>query len=112
ARFRQVEVELAQDAPDGLLGAVAERLRFAGAGEPDAVSKIVRALGSRATEPPELADLTAGIDGGAPFHQLVQATIANGVSRLIRHDPGVRMGDDPEDVHQARVATRRLRSDL
>src|SRR5581483_11001349 len=26
--------------------------------------------------------------------------------------PGVRLGDDPEDVHQARVGTRRLRSDL
>jgi CHAD domain-containing protein len=34
------------------------------------------------------------------------------VARLLRHDPGVRIGDDPEDVHQARVATRRLRSDL
>jgi CHAD domain-containing protein len=30
----------------------------------------------------------------------------------MRHDPGVRVGDDPEDLHQARVATRRLRSDL
>jgi CHAD domain-containing protein len=34
------------------------------------------------------------------------------VARLVAHDPGVRLGDDPEDVHQARVATRRLRSDL
>ncbi len=32
--------------------------------------------------------------------------------RLLAHDPGVRLGDDPEQVHQARVATRRLRSDL
>ena len=32
--------------------------------------------------------------------------------RLLRHDPGVRLGIDIEDVHQARVATRRLRSDL
>jgi CHAD domain-containing protein len=30
----------------------------------------------------------------------------------MRHDPGVRLGDDIEQVHQARVATRRLRSDL
>jgi CHAD domain-containing protein len=30
----------------------------------------------------------------------------------MRHDPGVRLGEDPEDVHQFRVATRRLRSDL
>jgi len=30
----------------------------------------------------------------------------------VAHDPGVRLGGDDEDVHQARVATRRLRSDL
>jgi CHAD domain-containing protein len=34
------------------------------------------------------------------------------VLRLIRHDPGMRLDRHPEDVHQARVATRRLRSDL
>src|SRR5438105_1484465 len=34
------------------------------------------------------------------------------VASLLRHDPGVRLGDDPEDVHRARVATRRLRSQL
>jgi CHAD domain-containing protein len=42
----------------------------------------------------------------------VRGALAAGVTRLLRHDPGVRVGDDPEDVHQARVATRRLRSDL
>src|SRR5581483_4295957 len=49
---------------------------------------------------------------GAGAPDPVRAAIANGASRLMRHDPGVRLGDDPEDVHQARVATRRLRSDL
>src|SRR5438552_1413734 len=34
------------------------------------------------------------------------------VASLLRHDPGGRLGDDPEDVHRARVATRRLRSQL
>jgi CHAD domain-containing protein len=34
------------------------------------------------------------------------------VARLIAHEPAVRKGEDPEAVHQARVATRRLRSDL
>jgi CHAD domain-containing protein len=48
----------------------------------------------------------------ASLGRLVQRAIASGVSRLMRYDPGVRTGDDPEDVHQARVATRRLRSDL
>jgi CHAD domain-containing protein len=31
---------------------------------------------------------------------------------LLRHDPGVRVGDEPEDVHAMRVAVRRLRSVL
>jgi CHAD domain-containing protein len=34
------------------------------------------------------------------------------VQRLLAADPVARVGDDPEGVHQARVATRRLRSDL
>jgi CHAD domain-containing protein len=42
----------------------------------------------------------------------VRRAIAASVHRLVRHDPAVRLGEDPEGVHQARVATRRLRSDL
>jgi CHAD domain-containing protein len=34
------------------------------------------------------------------------------VQKLLAADPIARVGDDPEGVHQARVATRRLRSDL
>jgi CHAD domain-containing protein len=43
---------------------------------------------------------------------LVRHAIARSVAQILRHDPGVRLGDDPEDVHQLRVGTRRLRSDL
>ena len=43
---------------------------------------------------------------------MVRAAIAHGYLRLVAHDLGVRLDEDPEDVHQARVATRRLRSDL
>jgi CHAD domain-containing protein len=43
---------------------------------------------------------------------VIRNALAASVARLVAHDPGVRLGDDPEDVHQARVATRRLRSDL
>jgi CHAD domain-containing protein len=35
--------------------------------------------------------------------------LAEAFQRLVRHEPGVRSGEDPEDVHQARVATRRFR---
>src|SRR5207302_1981585 len=112
ARFREVEVELLSDGRSrmDLLGAVVDRLVAAGCRDEPPVPKVVRALGHRALEAPdvvvdELADTATAGD-------LVRVAIAASVQRLTRHDPGVRVGDDPEDVHQARVATRRLRSDL
>ncbi len=44
--------------------------------------------------------------------EVIRDAISDGVARLVRHDPIVRMDTDPEGVRQARVATRRLRSDL
>ena len=43
---------------------------------------------------------------------VVQRAIANSVDRLVVHETGVLHDDDVAAVHQARVATRRLRSDL
>ena len=40
----------------------------------------------------------------------VRARIADQYAELLRHDPGVRVGDDPEDLHDLRVAARRLRA--
>lgn len=42
----------------------------------------------------------------------IAAAIATSVDRLEAELPRARLGEDPEGVHQARVATRRLRSDL
>lgn len=43
---------------------------------------------------------------------MVVAALAAGLERLRAHAPGVLVGEDAEAVHQARVATRRMRSDL
>lgn len=43
---------------------------------------------------------------------LVRRSLADGLQRLVRSEPHARLGDDVEGVHQLRVATRRLRSDL
>jgi CHAD domain-containing protein len=110
AAFREVEVELGNRAPAGLVDAVVARLREAGAGQPDSTPKVIRALGARALEPPEVAPVPLPKKPSAG--DLVHHAIAASVVRILRHDPGVRVGDDPEDVHQARVGTRRLRSDL
>lgn len=110
ARFREVEVELAEEAPAGLLDRVVQRLAGAGAGRPDRTPKLVRALGWQATRPPEPSPVELHDD--ATLSAVVRETLVAAVTRMLRHDPGVRTGDDPEDVHQARVGTRRLRSDL
>ncbi len=109
-RFREVEVELGDRPPAGLLDDVVSLLRDAGAGEPDTMPKVIRALGPRALEPPEVVPAALGKSPSGA--ELVRHAIAAAVERIMRHDPGVRIGDDPEDVHQARVGTRRLRSDL
>jgi CHAD domain-containing protein len=110
ARFRQVEVEAAPDAPQELLIETVARLVQVGAIPGDDRPKVVRAIGPRATLGPDV--VIPALDHHSPLSDVVAASIASGLSRMIRHDPGVRLGDDPEHVHQARVGTRRLRSDL
>jgi len=111
ARFRELEVEVDDAAPDGLADAVATRLVAAGAGPSDQTPKVVRALGWRALEPPDVTSLVR-LPPSPSAGDVVRAALAASVAQLIAHDPGVRLGDDPEDVHQARVASRRLRSSL
>jgi len=110
SRFREVEVEIEPEAPPGLLAAVVGRLRAAGAGDADGTAKVARALGPRAMVPPDHAPIVLGTR--ATVGEVIQAALTAGLNRMVAHDPGVRLGDDPEDVHQARVGTRRLRSDL
>ena len=111
ARFRELEVEFRDAAPAELVARIADRLRAAGAGEPEQIPKIVRALGPRALDPPDLV-APPKVDFASTPRDVLRAAVATSTKRLLANDPGVRMGEDLEAVHQARVATRRLRSDL
>jgi CHAD domain-containing protein len=114
ARFREIEVEVANqngaDSADGIITPLVTRLRGAGAGAPDPTPKHIRALGPRAVEPPEVA--TESLLPNAPARDVIRNTLAESVASLLHNDPLVRTGRDPEAVHQARVATRKLRSNL
>jgi CHAD domain-containing protein len=105
--FREIEVELIEG-DDHLLGDVVGSLHKAGAGAADPASKLERVLGGRPACEVEPVELTPG----AAIADLISAAFSNCTRHLILNDPGVRLGDNPEAVHQARVATRRLRSDL
>ncbi len=110
ASFRELEVEIGDEMTPALLDAVVERLRRAGAGAPDQTAKYIRALAAEAPLVPEIGVPELGADARAG--DVVRRATALSVIRLILHDPVVRLDVDPEGIHQARVATRRLRSDL
>ena len=118
ARFREIEVEVpSTNGADGQNGGadtiitpLVTRLRGAGAGAPDPTPKHIRALGPRAIEPPEVSP--EPLLPNAPAKDVIRHAIAESVAALLHHDPLVRTGRDPEAVHQARVATRKLRSHL
>jgi CHAD domain-containing protein len=111
SRFRELEVELDGSADTGLLDRVVDRLLEAGAQATEPTPKYLRALSGRErvlgpeVEEPE-------VDGDATVEALLRHDLASGTLRLFRHEAGVRTGEDPEAVHQARVATRRIRSTL
>jgi CHAD domain-containing protein len=110
--FREVEVEVLVSGRvgDQLLAGAVDRLLAAGCSTDPPIPKVVRALGQRALEPPELT--VRPVRRKATVVELIRHALARSVLQMIRCDPGVRLGEDPDDVHQFRVATRRLRSDL
>lgn len=112
ARFREIEVEVAgsNGSADAVVDPLVKRLRGAGAGAPDPTPKHIRAIGPRAVEPPEVA--AQPLAAAATARDVIKNSLADAVANLLHHDPLVRTGRDPEAVHQARVATRKLRSNL
>ncbi|WP_426574510.1 CHAD domain-containing protein [Aquihabitans sp. McL0605] len=109
--WEEVEVE-AMDAP-GALDAqrrVVRALRKAGSAKAPAVPKLVRALGDEAAAAPDL--IVPELPAHPKVIDALELAIARSVVQILEHDPAVRVGGDPEDLHQLRVATRRLRSDL
>jgi CHAD domain-containing protein len=109
SRFREVEIEL-MEGDRSLLAKIEKGLLAAGAQRGDATPKLVRALGPKATAPPEVAP--APLPRKPTAGQLVAHAIGAAIAELFVNDPGVRWGKDPEAVHQARVAVRTLRSHL
>jgi CHAD domain-containing protein len=112
ARFREIEVEVGsqENGSNGMVDTLVTLLRGAGAGAPDPTPKHIRALGPRAMEPPEVAP--QAIQPDSPAKDVIKHVLAESIASLLHHDPLVRTSDDPEAVHQARVATRKLRSHL
>jgi len=101
--FRELEVEATDDRGDGL-GRLAKRLTRAGAVPTDGRPKVLQALGLDFRREPPAAKAPAG--------EHIRAMLAAQVDAIHARDPAVRLLDDPEDLHQLRVAVRRFRAVL
>ena len=111
-QFRQLEVELLGDHRDGV-DAVVSALQRAG-GRTGNREKLATALDLKARDP-AATNRGREFTGRAVLGEVVQASITSGLGRLLDHDYRLRLDPTnprPDDIHQARVATRRLRSDL
>ncbi|HEY2207329.1 MAG TPA: CHAD domain-containing protein [Pseudonocardia sp.] len=59
----------------------------------------------------ELPERLAAVPTDPPVHH-VRVALDTRLRALLRHDPGARTGEEVEDVHQMRVAVRRMRAAL
>jgi len=105
SRFRELEVELL-DGDEEVLRRLEQALRNAGAVPGAFTPKLYRAL--ELAYPPETPELSPD----ASALEVLAAALREQYARLLAHDPGTRLGTDPEDLHQMRVATRRARAYL
>jgi CHAD domain-containing protein len=104
-RFHELEVELVDGGDEETMRRIEVELRRAGADGGPGRTKLFRAL-----------DLDAPSEKKVPKRaepgEALGIRLQNQVAQLLVHDPGTRLGSDPEDLHQLRVATRRLRAFL
>ena len=105
-RFREIEVELL-DGDERALRRLEKELRRAGAESTGQLQpKLYRALDLPGPVKP------TAIEPGTPPDEALGLAFEAEYAQLLASDPGTRRGDDPEDLHQLRVATRRLRAFL
>ena len=97
SEFVELEIELRDGQPSGLKG-IAKELERAGAQARDLTPKLFRVL---ALEPRARAK--------TPFESL-RLRLREQFDQILAHDPGTRLGTDPESLHDMRVAVRRARA--
>jgi CHAD domain-containing protein len=106
--FSELELLAHRASPDDL-AALTARLLAAGAVGAAPVPTAIRSLGPSASGMPDVVVREFLPEDAAGW--AVRAAIADALIRIIRNDPGTRLGDE-EALHQLRVGVRRLRSDL
>jgi triphosphatase len=111
-RLHRVEIE----APEATLSALqpfVERLKAACRLQPTLLTKYETGVLMVGLEPvPEAAFGSTAIEADAPIGRVGLAVLRRQFTALLAKEPGTRLGDDREELHDMRVASRRLRAAL
>lgn len=108
--WREVELELTGG--DGALLRAADKfLRRGGLVRSDQSAKFARAMGLGPEDCPAAEKVQEELSASSSAGQVITAYLAEQVASLKALDPAVR-GDEPDAVHQMRIAVRRLRATL
>jgi triphosphatase len=110
ARIRRVEVEVEPESFDRLEPFV-ERLREECRLSPAVASKYESGLFARGITPPAPPDFgPTEVDGALSTGEFAFRILRKQFGIFLAHEPGTRIGEDPEELHDMRVATRRMRA--
>lgn len=114
ARLSRVEVEVGSEAVvHGGVGDFVDALRDALGLRPTETSKFRTGLSAAGLSPAVAPDLgPTEIDASMSVGGVAFAILRRHFATMLAHEPGVRLGEDPEELHDMRVATRRLRAAL
>ncbi len=110
--LRRVEVEVGREW-QGALEPLVSELRESCGLRPASLSKFeagLLAVGRVVPGPPDLGP--TDVTPSSTMGQLAFAVIRRQLRVLREKEPGTRLGEDPEELHDMRVATRRLRAAL
>ncbi len=110
AVLRRVEVEVER----GAVGAVSpfvEELRRGCRLTPSTASKFEAGLLASELSPPEEPEFgSTDISSSMSVGEVAYAVMRGQFAIFLRHESGTRIGEDPEELHDMRVASRRLRA--
>ncbi len=112
ARLSRVEVEVEEESSAEVSGFV-EDMRLALELEPTTASKYEAGLYAAALSPDGDQDLGPDdVDASMSAGEVAFAILRKQFAAMRAHEPGTRLGEDPEELHDMRVATRRMRAAL
>jgi CHAD domain-containing protein len=113
-RLSRVEVEVGAGEADSALetvGAFVAEMGGALGLKPTRLSKYAAGLFAVGQSPEAATDLgPTRVDDSVTLGELAFAVLRRQFGTMRSHEPGVRVGEDPEELHDMRVATRRMRA--